>query len=378
MLWARTGTAIDVRRGLQALLDPQVRRIAIANPAHAPYGRAAVAALQHEGLHERVRSKLVLGENISQAAQFVESGNAEAGIIALSLAMATPLREAGTYFEIPHRVLPAARTGGRRSQEVSQPCGGTPVRRVSETPRVDAAAAGARFCGAVAATFTMTAIDWPAILLSVRLAAVVAAMLLVIGLPIAHWIAFSRWRWKFLVEAVVALPLVLPPTVLGFYVLVAIGARSPIGTRMDRVDRSRPRVHLRGARPRVDSLQPALHGAADRRGVLAGGSDARRGFVDPRRVAVADVLFGSSCRFSLEGVIAGTVLTFAHTLGEFGVVLMVGGNLPGVTRTVSIAIYDQVQALHYEAANQTALLLLVFSFVVLAAVYALRGKPWTT
>ncbi len=106
VLWARTGTAIDVRRGLQALLDPLVRRIAIANPEHAPYGRAAVAALQHEGLYERVRSKLVLGENISQAAQFVESGNAEAGIIALSLAMATPLRETGTYFEVPPAFYP--------------------------------------------------------------------------------------------------------------------------------------------------------------------------------------------------------------------------------------------------------------------------------
>jgi molybdate transport system substrate-binding protein len=101
VLWARKDAGIDVRRGLQVLADPRVRRIAIANPDHAPYGRAAVAALTHERLYDQVRSKLVLGENISQAAQFVESGNAQAGVIALSLAVAAPLRESGTYYEIP-------------------------------------------------------------------------------------------------------------------------------------------------------------------------------------------------------------------------------------------------------------------------------------
>lgn len=106
VLWARTDAPIDVRRGLQALGDARVRRVAIANPDHAPYGRAAVAALQHEGLYERVRSKLVLGENISQAAQFVESGNAEAGIIALSLAVAPMLRDSGSYYQVPASFYP--------------------------------------------------------------------------------------------------------------------------------------------------------------------------------------------------------------------------------------------------------------------------------
>jgi molybdate transport system substrate-binding protein len=101
VLWTRTASAIDVRRGLQALLDPAVKRVAIANPETAPYGRAAVAALRHEQLYDKVRGKLVLGENISQAAQFVESGNAEAGIIALSIALAPALRQSGTYDEIP-------------------------------------------------------------------------------------------------------------------------------------------------------------------------------------------------------------------------------------------------------------------------------------
>src|SRR5262245_34335305 len=101
VLWTRHDSGVDVRRGLSVLTEPKVGKIAIANPAHAPYGRAAVAALRHEGVYERVQSKLVLGENISQAAQFVQSGNAEAGILALSLALAPALKSAGTYVEIP-------------------------------------------------------------------------------------------------------------------------------------------------------------------------------------------------------------------------------------------------------------------------------------
>src|SRR5437773_2096038 len=101
VLWTRTDSGIDVRRGLPVLAEASVRRIAIANPKHAPYGRAAVAALRHEQLYERVRSKLIFGESVSQAAQFVDSGNADVGIIALSLALAPPLKSGGTYYEIP-------------------------------------------------------------------------------------------------------------------------------------------------------------------------------------------------------------------------------------------------------------------------------------
>jgi molybdate transport system substrate-binding protein len=107
VVWSRKDSGIELRRGLQVLADSRVRRVAIANPEHAPYGRAAVAALQHENLYDRVRSKLVLGENISQAAQFVQSGNSEAGIIALSLALAPALRTSGDYFEIPASFYPA-------------------------------------------------------------------------------------------------------------------------------------------------------------------------------------------------------------------------------------------------------------------------------
>jgi molybdate transport system substrate-binding protein len=107
VLWAPHGSKLDLNRGLQVLLDPRVRKIAIANPEHAPYGRAAVAALRHENLYDKVSPKFVLGENISQAASFVVSGNADAGIIALSLALAPSAKVKGTYFEIPADDYPA-------------------------------------------------------------------------------------------------------------------------------------------------------------------------------------------------------------------------------------------------------------------------------
>jgi molybdate transport system substrate-binding protein len=106
VLWTRNDSGIDVRRGLSVLVDPGIRRIAIANPDHAPYGRAAVAALRHERLYEQVRQKFVLGENISQAAQFAQSGGADAGVLALSLALSPALMRSGTYVEIPEAWYP--------------------------------------------------------------------------------------------------------------------------------------------------------------------------------------------------------------------------------------------------------------------------------
>jgi molybdate transport system substrate-binding protein len=106
-LWVRKGSPIDINRGLRTLTDARIRKISIANPEHAPYGRAAVAALRHEKVYDEVRDRLVLGENISQAAQFVESGNADIGILALSLALAPPLRSEGMYYEIPTSFYPA-------------------------------------------------------------------------------------------------------------------------------------------------------------------------------------------------------------------------------------------------------------------------------
>ncbi len=221
----------------------------------------------------------------------------------------------------------------------------------------------------------MPLMDWQAIWLSLRLAAVVSAILLVISLPLAYWLTFSRRRWTFLVESVVALPIVLPPTVLGFYVLLAIGSRSPIGrlwtawTGHGLAFTFEALVVASVLYSLPFAVQPIAASFAQ---------------VDSTLTEASSILGASRARtfvriilpLSIQGVIAGAVLSFAHTVGEFGVVLMVGGNLPGVTRTVSIAIYDQVQALRYQEATQTALALLAFSFIALAAVYGLLRKPW--
>jgi molybdate transport system permease protein len=222
----------------------------------------------------------------------------------------------------------------------------------------------------------MSGMDWPAIWLSLRLAAIVCAVLLVIGLPIACWLTFSRWRWRFLVESIVALPLVLPPTVLGFYVLMAIGSRSPFGRAWERWTGHGLAFTFEGL-----VLASVLYSLPFMVQPMASAFAQ----VDTSLIEASSTLGASRLRtfffitipLSIDGIVTGVVLAFAHTLGEFGVVLMVGGNLPGVTRTVSISIYDQVQSFRYDDANATALLLLVFSFVVLAGVYALTRKPWT-
>jgi molybdate transport system permease protein len=217
--------------------------------------------------------------------------------------------------------------------------------------------------------------DWTAIVLSVKLATIVAVILLVIGLPIAYWLTFSRWRGKFLVEAVVALPLVLPPTVLGLYVLLAIGSRSPIGRAWTAWTGHGLAFTFEALV--LASILYSLPFAVQP--IASAFSQVDRSLLDASSTLGASRLrtfFRIVLPLSIDGVVTGVVLSFAHTLGEFGVVLMVGGNLPGVTRTVSIAIYDDVQSFQYSAANQTALLLLTFSFAVLAGVYALLRKPW--
>ncbi len=217
--------------------------------------------------------------------------------------------------------------------------------------------------------------NWQALALTFKLAAIVAGVLVLIALPVAYWITYSRWRWKFLVEAVVALPLVLPPTVLGFYVLIALGSRSPIGRWWETLTGHTLAFTFEGLV--IGSILYSLPFAVQ---PFAAGFDA----VDRRLLAASAILGAGRLRtffrvilpLSISGVVTGIALSFAHTVGEFGVVLMIGGNIPGVTRTASIFVYDQVQALDYASANATALALMVFSFVVLSVVYALNRRVW--
>ena len=220
--------------------------------------------------------------------------------------------------------------------------------------------------------------DWSAIVLSLQLATVTTLILLAGGLPLAGWLALSNRRGRWAVDALVALPLVLPPTVLGYYVLVALGPRSPIGRAYESITGGAIVFSFQGLliASVVYSLPFAVQPFA-----------AAIAAVDRNLIETAWCLGASRARTFMRivvplarpGIVAGVVLTFAHTLGEFGVVLMVGGNLPGSTRTVSISIYDDVQAFNYARAGRTAALLLAFSFVVLAITYRLQrrsGRAW--
>jgi molybdate transport system permease protein len=217
--------------------------------------------------------------------------------------------------------------------------------------------------------------NWAAFALTARLALIVAAALVVIGLPIAYWITFSRRRWKFLIEAVVSVPLVLPPTVLGYYLLVLFGNTTWFGRWYESLTGHTLAFTFSGLV--IGSILYSLPFAVQ---PFAASFAA----VDTRLLAASATLGASAWRtfwrvilpLSVPGLVTGIALSFAHTVGEFGVVLMIGGNIPGVTRTVSIDIYDQVQAAEFARAGQTALVLLMFSFVVLSLVYALNRKVW--
>ena len=215
--------------------------------------------------------------------------------------------------------------------------------------------------------------DWSAIEVSLRLSTLTTLLLVILGLPLACWLASSRWRWKFFVEAVVSLPIVLPPTVLGFYVLIAIGPHSPIGQAYAAITGRGLPFSFQGLL--IASVLYSMPFAVQP-------FTAAISMVDRRLIEASWCLgqgwLGTFLRVTLPlawpGILSGIVLSFAHTLGEFGVVLMIGGDLAGVTRTISISIFDHVQALDYGAANRTALALLLFSFLVLALTYGLQRR----
>jgi molybdate transport system permease protein len=216
-------------------------------------------------------------------------------------------------------------------------------------------------------------VDLAALRLSVLLSALTTLALLAIGLPVAQWLATTRWRGKVLVEAVVALPIVLPPTVLGFYLLLAFGPRSPLGRGFVAATGHTLAFSFEGLL--LASILYSLPFAVQP-------FVAALARVDPRLVEASYSLGESrlqtfrrvSLPLALPGIVAGAVLSFAHTLGEFGVVLMVGGNIPGTTRTLSIAIFDAVEQLDYASASRTSLLLLAVSFSVLVLTYALQRR----
>jgi len=215
--------------------------------------------------------------------------------------------------------------------------------------------------------------DWTAIWLTLRLATTVTLLLLVIGTPIAWWLARTRSRWKGPVGAVVALPLVLPPTVLGFYLLLAMGPNGPVGQLtlalglgtlpftfwglvVASLFYSMPFV--------VQPIQNAIEALGERPLEVAA----------TLRAGPWDRFFTVVLPLAKPGFISASILGFAHTVGEFGVILMIGGNIPGETRVVSVQIYDRVEALEYAQAHWLAGTMLLFSFVVLLGLYMFQHR----
>ncbi len=215
--------------------------------------------------------------------------------------------------------------------------------------------------------------NWQAFALTARLATLTSLILLLLGVPVALWVAFSRRRWKFLVEAAVAMPLVLPPTVLGFYLLVAFGSGGALGRWYQHLARSTLAFTFEGLL--VASVLYSLPFAVQPMAAAFRGVDQK--LIDAARtlgVSKTTIYRRIVVPLAWPGLVTGLVLSFAHTVGEFGVVLMVGGNIPGLTRTLSLDIYDQVQSLNYAAANQTALVLLIFSYAMLTLLYGLNQR----
>lgn len=218
-------------------------------------------------------------------------------------------------------------------------------------------------------------VDFGPIWLTLQLAGITTATLLLLGTPLAWWLAFTRARLKPAIEAVTALPLVLPPTVLGFYLLLTLGPTTPFGSFWLRLTGESLTFSFQGlvvasvlySLPfTVQPLQAAFEAIG--RAPMEAAAMLRAGPVD-RFLSVGAPLAG-------RGFLTAAVLTFAHTVGEFGVVLMVGGNIPGETRVISIAVYEHVETMNYREAHILAALLLAFSFLVLLFVYAVnRRRP---
>jgi molybdate transport system permease protein len=210
--------------------------------------------------------------------------------------------------------------------------------------------------------------DFTALAITFKLALISTTVLLLVGMPLAWWLARTRWRFKFLLEAVIALPLVLPPTVLGFYLLLALGPSGPVGRLMESLGGQPLAFTFTGlvigsviySMPFVvQPLQGAFH-AVGRRPLEVAAT---------LRAAPLDRFLTVALPLARPGFLTAAVLGFAHTLGEFGVVLMIGGNIPGETRVASIAIYDHVEGLQYANAHWLSGGLLLLSFLMLVLVY---------
>jgi molybdate transport system permease protein len=222
----------------------------------------------------------------------------------------------------------------------------------------------------------MNASELSPLWLSAQLALVTTVVLFVVATPLAWWLSQTTSRWKPATQAVVAMPIVLPPTVLGFYLLILLGPQGAIGSWWVQLTGSALTFSFTGLviASCVYSLPFAVQPMQNAFESL---SRPMLEFARTQGASKLDTFFSVAAPLSLRGFVAAAVLSFAHTLGEFGVVLMVGGNIPGETRVISIAIYDHVETLNYAAAHRMSLLLIAFAFVVLLSMF-LVNRRWSS
>jgi molybdate transport system permease protein len=216
-------------------------------------------------------------------------------------------------------------------------------------------------------------IDWQPVWLTLKLASITTLVLLVAGTPLAWWLARSRAWWRELVGSVVALPLVLPPTVLGFYLLLMLGPEGPVGQLTERLGLGAlpftfPGLVVGSAIYSLPFVVQPIRNAFEAIG------ERPLEVAATLRAAPLDRFLGVAIPLARPGFLTGSVLGFAHTVGEFGVVLMIGGNIPGETRVLSVAIYDHVESLEWAQAHWLASGMLLFSFCVILAMYHLEKR----
>lgn len=345
------GRARAVR--LEDLLQLEVRHVALANPAHAPFGSAAKQALEAAGLWDALQPKLVYGESVRQAMQFVQRGSADAGLIALSVAgvsgishtpvdtgLYDPLQQAmaaiaGSPREVDARRFIALVTGPR-GRRVLQRYG------FSLPDQVDIERGSVLLANQVSAARSLAA-ELSPLYLSLKVAGLATALCFAVGLGVAWLLARRRFVGRELLSAISTLPQVLPPSVLGYYLLVVMGSRSGFGQMLERALGLRLVFSWEGAVVAaallafplmVQSIRIALEG------VDIGMEEVARTLGRSEW----DVFRTITVPLAWRGIVAGIVLTFTRALGEFGATLMLAGNIPGRTQTLSLAVYDAVQA----------------------------------
>jgi molybdate transport system permease protein len=346
-------------------------RMAIANARLAPYGLAAEQALKAAGLLDLLRPQLVYGENIGQTFSVVATGNARAGLVALSQVMSLPDAARGNWIGVPDDMHEPIRQDAALTVRGKFKRGGQGIPGLPQGPAGAAHHGGTGIRGGC----TMTAEAVSAIWLTLQLGLVSVALLLVVSVPLAWWLAFTCSPWRTPVETLTTLPLVLPPTVLGFYLLILLGPAGWLGKWWVEVTGTTLTFSFAGlviasmvhtlpfvVQPMKQAFQDMGTGPLEDAATLGAGP--------------VDRVWSVGLPLARRGIVTAAVLGFAHVLGEFGVVLMVGGNIPGQTKVISIAIYESVETLDYTTAHWLSAGLLVVSFLVLFAVFAVnRSMP---